>query len=240
MGVGSSVHGDFIDLLSQALDVPKQSSKNKTFARVIEFLGGRYNPETDSSEKTQSGGGGTITNPGLRKVRNLLLAAQSAQPHNRFASGRAPISVAHEVTPLSANSLDPAMVQDARLRSRMFVTMRQGSRQWREVLLDVFGGKCVVTDWDVPSVLDAAHIVPYKGPETNTLGNGLLLRSDIHTLFDRGLLTITPTAQVRLHPSLDGTHVWAYNETEATLPAHEEGGPDPALLDWHGKNIWKG
>jgi len=240
MGVGSSVHGDFTDLISEALNVPKQSNKNKTFARVIEHLGGTYDPWTDSSEKTKSGGGGTITNAGLHKLRNLLLAAQSVQQGGDVADADDPVQITQSVSALTADTLDPATVEDARIRQLSSITKREGAGKWRASLLSVFGGTCVVTQWDVNSALDAAHIVPYKGPQTNTLGNGLLLRSDIHTLFDRGLLTITPTALVRLHPSLDGTRVWTYNDTEAALPAHKDGGPDPALLDWHGKNIWKG
>ncbi len=49
----------------------------------------------------------------------------------------------------------------------------------------------------VLDVLEAAHITPYLGPETNYVTNGLLLRADLHTLFDTGLLAVDPdTRQV--------------------------------------------
>jgi predicted restriction endonuclease len=44
-------------------------------------------------------------------------------------------------------------------------------------------------------LLEAAHIVPYQGPQTNHVQNGLLLRSDIHTLFDCGLIAIESTSK---------------------------------------------
>jgi hypothetical protein len=47
----------------------------------------------------------------------------------------------------------------------------------------------------VEDVLEAAHIMPYRGKQTSHVSNGLLLRADLHTLFDCGLLTIEPRAR---------------------------------------------
>jgi hypothetical protein len=44
----------------------------------------------------------------------------------------------------------------------------------------------------VSPLLEAAHITPYLGPETNAVTNGLLLRADIHTLWDLGLIAVDP------------------------------------------------
>ncbi len=52
--------------------------------------------------------------------------------------------------------------------------------------------RCVVTGCTVIAVLEAAHIRPYRRPEDNDVKNGLLLRADIHTLFDLNLLGIEP------------------------------------------------
>ncbi|WP_200883691.1 HNH endonuclease [Archangium violaceum] len=51
-----------------------------------------------------------------------------------------------------------------------------------------YGGRCALTDCEEPRVLEAAHIFPYHGPQTNHVTNGLLLRADLHVLFDLGLL----------------------------------------------------
>ncbi len=50
--------------------------------------------------------------------------------------------------------------------------------------MDAYGGRCAVTNCDIEDVLEAAHISPYNGPSTDQVYNGLLLRTDIHTLFD--------------------------------------------------------
>jgi len=58
--------------------------------------------------------------------------------------------------------------------------------------MKAYGGRCAVTGCDTPDVLQAAHIMPYLGPSTNHPTNGILLRGDIHTLFDLDLISIDP------------------------------------------------
>lgn len=69
---------------------------------------------------------------------------------------------------------------------------RRGQREFRDALLKRYGGRCLVTGCKVLAVLEAAHINPYRGEQDNHTENGLLLRSDIHTLFDLNLLGIEP------------------------------------------------
>ena len=90
------------------------------------------------------------------------------------------------------DAFDPASVEDARQRTMRSIAQRRGQRAFRQALLRAYEGKCAITACSIPDVLEAAHIYPYQGPETNHVTNGLLLRADIHTLFDCGLLTIDP------------------------------------------------
>lgn len=69
------------------------------------------------------------------------------------------------------------------------VAVRRGQGSFRNRLLEAYQGRCCVTGCDVPAALEAAHIIPYRGEHSNLVSNGLLLRSDIHTLFDQGLLS---------------------------------------------------
>ena len=85
---------------------------------------------------------------------------------------------------------DPTNIADARERISRSITLRRGQRLFRNDLIVAYAGKCAVTNCSVIDVLEAAHIHPYRGPDTNKVPNGLLLRSDIHTLFDCGLLAI--------------------------------------------------
>jgi len=83
---------------------------------------------------------------------------------------------------------------------------RQGSGLLRAQALAAYRGRCAISDYDVEQALEAAHIVPYLGDHTNLVANALLLRADLHTLFDRQLLDIDPSdLRVRLAPELRGT-----------------------------------
>src|SRR5262249_25256052 len=80
------------------------------------------------------------------------------------------------------------------------IRARRGRQQCRDALRKRYGGRCLVTGSRVAAVLEAAHIDPYRGDEENHAGNGLLLRADIHTLFDLDLLGIEPDSlRVEIH-----------------------------------------
>ncbi len=68
-------------------------------------------------------------------------------------------------------------------------------------------------------VLEAALVLPYKGEYTNRLDNGLLLRADLHTLLDYGLLWVTPKNTAALAPSLLTTDYAVLLEKPLDLPA---------------------
>lgn len=90
-----------------------------------------------------------------------------------------------------AELLDIPPDQDERESAVKAVMVSRGQPSFRRGLLENYR-HCLVTRWRVPAVLEAAHISPYRGTHTDTLRNGLLLRADIHTLFDLDLLTVTP------------------------------------------------
>jgi 5-methylcytosine-specific restriction protein A len=83
------------------------------------------------------------------------------------------------------------------------VKERRGQRAFRDALRVRYDNRCVVTGCRLLDILEAAHISPYRGVDDNHPQNGLLLRSDIHTLFDLDLLGIEPDSLVIvLHPNV--------------------------------------
>ena len=94
---------------------------------------------------------------------------------------------------------------DEREVTRRQIRARRGQARFRQALRMRYGDTCLVTRCRLPDLLEAAHISPYRGEKDHHLSNGLLLRADIHTLFDLNLLGIDPaTLQVHLHPRLQG------------------------------------
>jgi hypothetical protein len=100
----------------------------------------------------------------------------------------------------------PPNMEDGRKRALQLVAIRQGQAKFREKLFDAYGARCAITGTSIAATLQAAHISPYRGPETNGVDNGLLLRADIHNLFDLGLIRIDPqTFKISLAEEIKAT-----------------------------------
>ena len=81
------------------------------------------------------------------------------------------------------------------------IRARRGQSAFRNALCERYGNQCVITECPVLDVLEAAHIRPYRTNADNGPENGLLLRADVHTLFDLDLLGINPDSlKVQMHP----------------------------------------
>lgn len=113
------------------------------------------------------------------------------------------------------------------------VVARQGQAVFRAELMIAYKGACAVTGTAVAEVLQAAHIEPYNGAPTNHVTNGLLLRADIHDLFDRGLLWVTGSMSVGVAASLDGTTYAKLRGNKLRLPRSVPSRPDRGRLRKH-------
>lgn len=107
--------------------------------------------------------------------------------------------------PEPVEEFDFASLADGREYARRIILRRQGQPAFRLVLLRAYDGRCAVTGCGVVEVLQAAHIVQYRGAATDRVENGLVLRSDIHDLFDLGKLSFDDDWRVRLHDDLRGS-----------------------------------
>ena len=101
---------------------------------------------------------------------------------------------------------DPKDDEDGRERRDRSIVYRRGQPQFRSDLMEAYGKRCAITDCDVVEALEACHIRPYNGDKTNHVTNGLLLRSDLHTLFDKKLIAIhEESGRVLIAESLENT-----------------------------------
>lgn len=133
-----------------------------------------------------------------------------------------------------AGAFNADSVEDARYRVLAAIVRRRGQASFRDALLKAYGGACAITGCTLPAVLEAAHVHPYKGDHTNRVSNGLLLRADIHTLFDLGLIAIeSQTLIVRASPELAETEyaVLDGQRLRPTVDASQR--VSPAALEWH-------
>ena len=95
-------------------------------------------------------------------------------------------------SPSSVEDFNPFEQLDAREKQIALIIRRRGQAKFRSALIAAYRGQCVVTGCDAVDALEAAHISPYQGAQTNHVQNGLLLRADLHSLFDLGMLAVEP------------------------------------------------
>ena len=129
---------------------------------------------------------------------------RSGRPTPEPGSGATPSTPAEPTLPPDAGADLPPAATDNRSWTLQLIADRRGQTAFRDALFARFGGRCVVSGCELADVLEAAHIKPYAGePGDQNDDNGLLLRADLHTLFDLHLIGIHPEMlAVEWHPRL--------------------------------------
>lgn len=121
--------------------------------------------------------------------------------------------------------------RDERERRRREIVQRRGQPAFRRRLLHAYDGKCAFTGCDAKPALEAAHITRFLGDKSHAVTNGLLLRSDIHTLFDLNLVGIHPgKLTIALTPNLRGTVYEKLAGMRISSPADPRERPSAAAL----------
>lgn len=133
-----------------------------------------------------------------------LVASISApsSPNRSAEAAGAPAS------PPSWPEPDSASIAAGRQAVMRLIEQRANQGRFRDAIIARDGRRCVVTGSRVPEVLEAAHLIPYASgdPQRDDPSNGILLKADIHLLFDRGLMAINPdTMTLSLSPRLQNT-----------------------------------
>ena len=96
------------------------------------------------------------------------------------------------VAEIEINYEKSSLEEDLRLWRDTQQVIRQGQADFRKELLEAYASKCAITGYDIELALDAAHVRKYNGRHTNIVQNGILLRKDLHKLFDHGVIGIRP------------------------------------------------
>ncbi|AQX51318.1 HNH endonuclease [Elizabethkingia anophelis] len=131
-------------------------------------------------------------------------------------------------------------VQDTRQKIALQINVRRGQKKFRDSLLKSYDNKCAISGCTIVELLEAAHIYPYKGDDTNHLQNGILLRTDLHTLFDLGLMSIHPTEYtVELSDQLlEHDFYKDLLGIKIGLPIRKEDYPSIEVLEYHFNHIF--
>lgn len=122
---------------------------------------------------------------------------------------------------------------------------RVGQGGFQAVVLKAYGYHCAVTGDKIRPVLQAAHIRPLPSGGEHRIDNGLLLRSDVHTLFDAGYLGVDPQHRLHVSPRLrqefgNGEEFYVRAGTgPVEIPKRRVDQPNQEFLEWHMDEVFK-
>jgi putative restriction endonuclease len=124
-------------------------------------------------------------------------------------------------------------------------TPRLGQSIFRIRVIDAYQRACAVTNEHSLPVLEAAHIKPYSEDGQHAVDNGILLRTDLHRLFDKGFVTIDEDSRFVVGRKLkeeweNGRSYYELHGREISLPSEPTLQPSSAALDWHRQHVFLG
>lgn len=126
----------------------------------------------------------------------------------------------------------------SRYGEAILIRPRLGQGAFRVAVTDAYDRACAITGEHSLPALDAAHIRPFAKDGPHTVNNGLLLRADIHRLFEQGYLCISNDYRVEVSSRLradynNGRSYYPLHGKPIVLPKNGKERPDPELLQWH-------
>jgi len=133
-----------------------------------------------------------------------------------------------------------------RYGKEMLIRPRLGQGAFKIAVTDAYGRSCAISEEHTLPVLEAAHIKPFSFQGPHQVRNGLLLRSDIHRLFDKGYITVTPDLRVEVSRRLkqefeNGRSYYPFHGKKLHhVPFSPDDLPSKELLIWHNENSFLG
>ncbi|MDA8344789.1 MAG: HNH endonuclease [Thermaerobacter sp.] len=120
---------------------------------------------------------------------------------------------------------------------------RVGQGAFRVAVTDAYGRQCAVTKEHTLPVLEAAHIKPFADGGPHDVANGLLLRADLHILFDRGYVTVDEGYRFVVSPRLkddyhNGRDYYARHGHRIVVPSSATEQPSQEHLEWHRSQVF--
>jgi len=133
----------------------------------------------------------------------------------------------------------------ARYGEPTLIRPRLGQGAFRLAVTDLYGRRCAITRERTLPALEAAHIRPYADGGEHSPSNGILMRRDVHSLFDQGYVTITPAHRFEVSRRIreefeNGRHYYELHGSEIALPAPPNQQPDIEALQWHNEHRFLG
>lgn len=137
-------------------------------------------------------------------------------------------------------------VEAPRFGAEYLTRARLGQGAFRVLVTDAYSRRCAIIGERTLPVLEAAHIKPYSETGPHLVSNGLLLRSDLHILFDDGYVTVTEDLRVAVSKRIkeefeNGREYYQYRDKPlVNVPGGAEEQPSKEFLRWHNEHGFLG
>jgi hypothetical protein len=217
---GGTVRSDFLRAVLVALGGdPRGLDKNGLIKACVEASGMPFVEALWSP-------GGTVTNEALQVMVDGISAGRpGAIEDNPVVDVGWPADV----------EFDPHELADTRRRQLAERAVRVGQDHFRTAVLSAYGRACALTGDNAVGALEAAHITPYVGVESNVISNGICLRADLHRLWDGGQIALHEESGVVLldQALLATTYAVLHRRTAANLPRTRSDRPSRLALVAH-------
>lgn len=143
------------------------------------------------------------------------------------------------------NNVDSKVCErEERYGSEQIIKPRLGQGAFRVLVTEAYHRRCAISGEKTLPVLEAAHIRPYSQDGTHETSNGLLLRKDLHALFDRGYITVSEDLHIEVSKRIkedygNGKEYYAFHGKELIImPDKDQERPSVQLLRWHNENVF--
>lgn len=147
---------------------------------------------------------------------------------------------------LRANETAANRAESPRFGTEYLTRARLGQGTFRVLVTEAYDRRCAITGERTLPVLEAAHIKPFSESGPHRVSNGLLLRSDLHILFDEGYLTVTEGLRVEVSDRIreqyeNGREYYQYRDKPLfKVPGTPEERPGREFLRWHNGKVFLG
>ena len=167
------------------------------------------------------------------KTSGVFGAALWREVRERFASNREPVGIGAD-----------GIAEEKAYGAEYVTRARLGQGAFRVLVTEAYGRKCAITQERTLPVLDAAHIKPYAKSGPHRIGNGILLRTDLHKLLDLGYITLTTDFRVEVSKRIkeeyeNGRDYYALHGRELNPPSDALYLPAREYIEWHNQKVYK-
>lgn len=153
---------------------------------------------------------------------------------------------AAELTGAESSRVPSLLRENApRYGTPQLIAPRLGQGTFRVAVLEAYSRACCVTGEHSLPALEASHIQPYSASGPHDVSNGLLFRADLHRLFDKGYITVSPDCRIEVGARLrndfhNGRTYYPLHGTRLQVPRASSLRPSTSYLRWHNEHVFLG